>query len=226
MRSSLKLSTFASVLCLSVSAFAETAPMNPATQSVTGARPMSLLGDNTINRHFGFFIRPDLGFGYLSSSESTGVGDVTISGVAGVAGLSIGGAVAENLIFGAHIFDAVTSNPTVSAGGTSASTSNASLTMIGIGPELTYYFMPNNVYLSGTVALTRMTFNSNGNDASTDWGLGSRVTLGKEWWVSNHWGLGLSGHVSYSANNDPAANGSGNLMSSWAFGAAFSATYN
>ena len=130
------------------------------------------------------------------------------------------------LILGAHIFDAVTSNPNISLGGSSSNTSNASLTMFGIGPELTYYFMPNNVYLSGTVGLTRMTFNSNGNDASTDWGLGSRVTLGKEWWVSNHWGLGLSGHISYSANNDPASNGNGNLMSSWAFGAAFSATYN
>jgi hypothetical protein len=227
MRSFLKLSTFASVLCLSLSVFAETAPMNPAmSPAISAARPGTLLADNTINRHFGFFIRPDLGFGYLSSSESSGLGDATISGVAGVAGLSIGGAVAENLILGAHIFDAVTSNPNVSLGNASSNTSNASLTMFGVGPELTYYFMPNNIYLSGTVALTRMTFNSNGNDASTDWGFGSRVTLGKEWWVSNHWGLGLSGHISYSANNDPASNGNGNLMSSWAVGAAFSATYN
>jgi hypothetical protein len=190
------------------------------------ARPGTLLPDNTLNRHFGFFIRPDFGFGYHSSSESTSAGDATISGFAGLAGVSIGGAVAENVILSAHIYDAVGTNPSVSLGGSSASTSNASLTMFGIGPELTYYFMPNNVYLSGTVALTRMTFNSNGNDASSDWGVGSRVTLGKEWWVSNHWGLGLSGHVSYAANNDPASNGNGNLMSSWAFGAAFSATYN
>jgi hypothetical protein len=30
-------------------------------------RPGTLLVDNTINRHFGFFIRPDLGFGYMTS---------------------------------------------------------------------------------------------------------------------------------------------------------------
>jgi hypothetical protein len=184
------------------------------------------LNDNTINRHFGFFIRPDLGFGYLSSSESTGSADGTISGVAGVAGVSIGGAVAENLILSAHIYDAVSTNPSASLGGTTVNTSNSSLTMFGIGPELTYYFMPNNVYVSGTLALSRMTMNSNGRDASTDWGIGSRVSLGKEWWVSSHWGLGLSGHISYAANNDPTSNGNGNLMSSWAVGAAFSATYN
>jgi hypothetical protein len=227
MRSFLKLSTLVSMLCLSASAFAETAPLRPtAVPAISGARPGGLLTDNTINRHFGFFLRPDLGFGYLSSSESTSAGDATVSGFAGLAGVSIGGAVAENLILGAHIFDAAASNPTVSLGSTSANTSNASLTMFGIGPELTYYFMPNNVYLSGTVALTRMTFNSSGNDATTDWGVGSRVTLGKEWWVSNHWGLGLSGHISYSANNDAGSNGNGTLMSSWAAGAAFSATYN
>jgi len=213
MRSILKLSAFAFVSCLSLSAFADT------------ARPVSLVGDNTINRHFGFFIRPDFGFGYLTSTESIGGNTATLSGFAGVAVVSIGGAVAENLIFGAHIYDAVSANPTLSSGGTSSSTANSTLTMVGIGPELTYYFMPNNVYVSGTVALSRMTVSSNGNDQSSDWGLGSRVTLGKEWWVSNHWGLGLSGHISYSANNDPTAP-NGTLMSSWAFGAAFSATYN
>jgi hypothetical protein len=224
MRSFLKLTLFAALV--SASAFAQTSPTDPSM--APGARPGTLLADNTINRHLGFFIRPDLGFGYLTSSESTSAGDATISGFAGLAGVSIGGAVAENVILGAHLFDAVSSNPDVSLGGTSVKTSDTTVTMFGIGPELTYYFMPNNIYLSGTLALTRMTVRNNGNDASTDWGFGTRLTLGKEWWVSNHWGLGLSGHVSYSNNNDPATNGSGNdhTLSSWAFGAAFSATYN
>jgi len=191
MRKSLTLCTVASVLCLSLSAFAETAPTGPAAPAAGGARSASLLGDNTINRHFGFFIRPDLGFGYLTASESAGGTTATLSGFAGVAGVSIGGAIAENLILGAHIYDAVSTNPSASVGTSSASTSNTTLTMFGVGPELTYYFMPNNVYVSGTLALSRMTVSSNNGDASTDWGVGSRVTLGKEWWVSNHWGLGL-----------------------------------
>jgi hypothetical protein len=222
MRSFLKLTMFA--VLVSASAFAQTSPVGPSM--APGARPGTLLTDNTLNRHFGFFIRPDLGFGYLSSSESTSFGDLNVSGVAGLAGVSIGGAVAENVILSAHIFDAVSSNPDVSLGGSSGKAQNASLTMWGIGPELTYYFMPNNIYLSGTVGLTRMTLSSNGNDASTDWGFGTRLTLGKEWWVSDHWGLGLSGHVSYANNNDPDTNGGSHTMSSWAFGAAFSATYN
>jgi len=209
---------FAAALCISASAFAQTGTVL-APQVV---RPGTLLPDNTINRHFGFFIRPDLGFGYMTSSESTSFGDVTVSGVAALAGVSIGGAVAENVILSAHIYDAVTTNPTVTLNRTSGSTSNTEVTMFGIGPELTYYFMPNNVYLSGTLALSRMTTSGNSNgSASTDWGFGTRVTLGKEWWVSDHWGLGLSGHVSYATNNDV-----GNTVSTWALGAAFSATYN
>jgi hypothetical protein len=224
MRSFLKLTTFAAALCASASAFAQTAPS--VAFPAVGPRPGTLLADNTINRHFGFFIRPDIGFGYLTSTESTPSGDATVSGFAGLAGVSIGGAIAENVILSAHVYDAVSSNPTVSLGGSSQNTSNTSVTMFGVGPELTYYFMPNNVYLSGTVALSRMSSSVNGTDASTDWGFGSRVTLGKEWWVSQHWGLGLSGHISYAINNDPNANGGGQPLSSWALGAAFSATYN
>jgi len=50
------------------------------------------------------------------------------------------------------------------------------------------------------------------------------LALGKEWWVSDHWGLGVAGHISFSSNQDPVA--SNNTLTTWAFGAAFSATYN
>jgi len=211
----LTLSTLAALVCLSLSAFAET-PRTPG-----------LLGDNTINRHFGFFFRPDAGFGYLTSHESTSAGDLKVSGFASMGGGSVGGALTENLILGVHLSNALVSNPAFSLSGTSRNNQDAEVGMLGIGPELTYYFMPNNVYLSGTVAITRMTLSkTDGSNSGTDWGVGTRVALGKEWWVSDHWGLGLVGHVSYSANNDPASTGGGNLMSSWAFGAAFSATYN
>jgi hypothetical protein len=224
-----KLTAFAAVLCISLSTFADTIPIGPAPSPIAPGGKLTLLTDHTFNRHFGFFIRPDLGLGYMSSSEATNtsLGDMTISGLAGVAGLSIGGAIAENVILSAHIYDAVSSNPTVSvASGQSANTSNASVTMFGVGPELTYYIMPANVYLSGTVALSRMTLTANGRDANTDYGFGTRLTLGKEWWVSSHWGLGLAGHISYASNNDPDSQGGSHTLTSLAYGVAFSATYN
>jgi hypothetical protein len=69
-----------------------------------------------------------------------------------------------------------------------------------------------------------MTTSSSGSDASTNWGFGARAALGKEWWVSDHWGLGLVGHLSMSFNQDQGTNPP--TWTSWAFTAAFSATYN
>ena len=178
--------------------------------------------DSTYQRHFGFYIRPDLGFGYLTQTES----GVTISGLSGLAGVAIGGAIRENSILAVHIIDAVAQNPNVSSGGLSATANDTTVTMWGIGPQYTYYFMPSNLYLSTTLALTRLHVSSGNNSGDTDWGLGTRIALGKEWWVSDHWGLGVAGHISFSTNQDPVSGGGSSTLTTWTFGAAFSATYN
>ena len=173
--------------------------------------------DSTYQRHFGFYIRPDLGFGYMTSSEA----GVTISGFSGIGGLAIGGAIQENDILAVHIIDAVAQNPTVSAGGASTTAQDTSFMMWGIGPQYTHYFMPSNMYVSTTLSLTRMHIDSGGASGDSDWGFGTRVGVGKEWWAGDHWGLGLAGHISFSTNPD-----AGNTLTTWAFALAFSATYN
>jgi len=185
-----------------------------------------MLPDPTSHRHLGFFLRPDLGIGFMTTSQPTGTafGNMTLSGPAGVFGFVIGGAVAENVILGAHIYDGVVVNPTVSFSGQTGVTSNTSLGLYGIGPDFTYYWMPSNIYFSATVALTRMSLTANGYSGDSSVGLGTRLALGKEWWVSDHWGMGLAGHVSTSWND--SGDGSGTTLSTWAFALAFSATYN
>jgi hypothetical protein len=183
--------------------------------------------DSTVRRHFGFFIRPDLGLGYMHTSEPTGtsLGDMTISGAAGLFGVVIGGAVSENVIIAGHIYDAVVVDPTVSfSSGASSGTSNAKIAMFGFGPSVTYYWMPSNIYFTGSLAVTRLTLSNNGRDANSDYGIGGRFGFGKEWWVSDHWGLGIAGHLSLSTNKDTGSNPP--TLSTWAFGATFSATYN
>ncbi|HEX9575138.1 MAG TPA: hypothetical protein VF994_13660 [Myxococcales bacterium] len=201
------------VLLAAGAAFAEGPPYQPAP--ATGY-------DSTYRRHFGFYIRPDLGFGYQTSSES----GFTISGGAALIGLAIGGALSENSILAGHIFGSGVSNPNVSGGGASGTANDTTLTMSGIGPQYTYYFMPSNVYLSTTLALTRMRSSTRNGDFDSNYGIGTRIALGKEWWVGDHWGLGVVGHVSFSTNQDPVAGGGTNTLTTWAFGAAFSATYN
>lgn len=208
MRLALKFSAAGAVLLAGTAALAqEPAPYQPTRAGF----------DSTYQRHFGFYIRPDLGFGYMSSEES----GFTISGFSGLAGIAIGGAIQENSILAVHIIDSVVQNPNVSGGGFSGTANDTSVTLWGIGPQYTYYFTPANMYLSTTLALTRFHVSSSSGNADSDWGLGTRLALGKEWWVSDHWGLGLAGHFSFSSNQD------GNqTLTTWSLGLAFSATYN
>ena len=182
--------------------------------------------DPTSHRHVGLFVRPDLGLGYLRASESVTGLSATVTGLAGVAGVALGAAIVENFVLAAHVFDAYTPSPSVSANGTSVPSPNSSVTLWGIGPEATYYIQPANLYVSGTVGITKMSISTNNVSASTDWGFGFRTAVGKEWWATDHWGLGVAANITFSTNPDPAANGTKPTLSTWTFGAAFSATYN
>ena len=97
----------------------------------------------------------------------------------------------------------------------------------GMGLNVTYYFMPVNVYLSASPSLTfqsSMTRFGGTTSVSSRAGFGAKLSVGKEWWVGDHWGLGVAGQFFTSWNG---ASGSG--MGTWstvAGGVAFSATYN
>jgi hypothetical protein len=181
--------------------------------------------DDTINRHKGFFLRLDAEPGYLSSSATQAGTSATISGWGGGIGIGIGGALTEDLILFGHIYDVVASNPSVSSGGSSVGTSNTSLGIVGYGVGLCYYVMPANVYLSGTLAIAVLTAESNGNRSNSQAGPGGRLAIGKEWWVSDHWGLGAAAQLSFGFNKDNA-NAGAPTWTTWAPSLAFSATFN
>ena len=57
-----------------------------------------------------------------------------------------------------------------------------------------------------------------------DPGLGLKLAVGKEWWVSDHWGIGVAGQFFISRNDDPDATTV--KLTTLGGGVAFSATYN
>jgi len=180
---------------------------------------------DTVHRHLGFFLQMDLGGGYLTTSASQGFTTVRLSGGAVQFSIAIGGAVSENLILGGHVWAHAVSSPSAEVNGQATSTrSDSTLGLSGIGFNLTYYFTPVNLYVQATPSLTRLSASQGGSTANTEYGPGVRLAVGKEWWVSDHWGLGLNGHLALSSNKDQ---GSG--APTWgtgAFAVAFSATYN
>jgi hypothetical protein len=143
------------------------------------------------------FLRPDLGFGYVSANASPGGTDLCIAGPAASLGIAAGGAIARNQILAIHFWDFVASNPNVTTGGLRSASANSGFALFALGPEYTFYSNAN-YYLSASPALTRINYLSHGSASSSNFGYGLRASFGKEWWASESWGLGVAAQVSVS----------------------------
>lgn len=172
--------------------------------------------------HDGFFLRLSGGGGYASTSVNVaGVDVVELSGGAGDLNLAIGGTVSPNLILHGTIYGWSLSDPTVKLVGIETNF-RGTFTVSVWGGGLTYYFMPANIYISPSIGFATITGNDD-FDGNYDGGFGLDLTLGKEWWVGNSWGLGVAGAFGYHNVAD------GDVDESWSgtsFVLRFSATLN
>jgi len=182
--------------------------------------------DPSFYRHVGFFMRLDLGFGYMRSTTSP---DQTLfmfdtsEGPAATLAATIGGAIRENFILGMEVWTSLVDSPSLRFRGNSIP-SNGSFGMgdNGIGPNLTVFFMPANVYVSVTPALTWMSIGNSPNEYDTNMGFGGRFAIGKQWWTGPHWTLGVSGWLTASSN--PEGGGSTARWRTYAGGLTFTTT--
>ncbi len=171
--------------------------------------------------HDGFFLQMDVGVGGMASQVDLGPTELEFSGGAGEFSVAVGGAVSENLILAGHVWATSIEDPTVKINGREIGEADSTLTLSGLGLNITYYLMPANVYLSITPSITTLTAETDGHEADSESGFGLRLALGKEWWVSDNWALGLNGQVAVSRNEDAGEN----FDTAWV-GIAFSATFN
>lgn len=140
----------------------------------------------------GFFLRLSAGGGPASTSiEILGV-ETEFSGTGGDVNFAIGGMVTRNLALHGTIFGWALSEPEMQVGSVDWGEVNADLSMSAVGAGLTYYFMPVNLYLSGSVGAGKLTLDTNVGDFDTDYGIAFDATAGKEWWVSDRWALGVA----------------------------------
>lgn len=189
------------------------------------ARAQGVGGVPGFHEHDGFFLQMDLGAGPMSSSASSGGFDVELSGTAAQFSMAIGGAVVPNFIVAGHLWGASVSSPDVKVNGQSfGSVSDSTLSLSGIGVNLTYYFMPINIYVSATPSIAGLSVKQGGQTFDAKNGFAIRLAAGKEWWVSDNWGLGLNLQFAHSSNEDQGTNPP-TWGTNW-FGVAFSATYN
>jgi hypothetical protein len=176
------------------------------------------------HEHDGFYLRLLIGPGYLYNTASYQGETASIKGVGGTFSVAAGGIVSRNLAIFGEITGTSVSNPTVEAGGYSGTADGSTMTFMGLGPGLAYY-LDGNAYLSGTLLLAKLS-SSNENSNTTgesDWGFGGALAGGKEWWVSDNWGVGVAGQLALSSIKEKNADYS---WTSLAISLLFTATYN
>lgn len=179
-----------------------------------------------INNHDGFFLRMLLGFGQTDLKEEMDYGgDLNMSGVGTEFRVQIGGCVAENLIFYGDLGGVVVITPKIEWAGSSTSIDNSSLSISEFGGGLTYYFMPQNIYVSFSALLPIATIEFNNIKGESNMGFGFFLSAGKEWWIAEQWGLGAALYGSYGSMKDKG-DFADNAISTYSFGVAFSATLN
>jgi hypothetical protein len=146
--------------------------------------------------HDGFYLRMGIGVGYGHVSISSGGETTTMSGLSEAITFALGGAIAPNLILYGGLVNTSIRKPKYALDGTTVQEEGSSILTTGFGPGLAYYFMPSNAYLAGTLMLSRLSQAApRGSNALSEWGPGGEVLLGKEWWVSPNWGLGLVAQI-------------------------------
>jgi hypothetical protein len=187
------------------------------------------------HQHDGFFLSMNVGpaFGAIKLDASgTSYQKMEFSGTGGIVDLKVGGTIAKTVSLSADFMNRAIAGPDVEVDGRKAAANtkfSASDQLIGLG--ITYYFMPINIFVSGSLGIAKFTLNDQTNDvsASSKNGFGLSLKAGKEWWVGTNWGLGVSAGFATSNADDkgipdePAYSGK---LSTNKFFVLFNTTYN
>jgi hypothetical protein len=147
-------------------------------------------------------MRLTAGLTVLNASFSTNGIDNSITGAGVGFSMAFGGSITPNLVLYGEIVGSSALEPNSKYGGTSSTLTDYNVNLFGIGPGVAYFLVPANVYFSGTLAFSQLTESYNGSSNSssnnnsvdlTNMGIGASFMVGKEWWVSTNWGLGVAG---------------------------------
>lgn len=171
------------------------------------AEPAEPAEDPGYRRHDGFMLRLSAGAGG-GGLHFDGDGHW---GGAGFFAFDIGGSPVENFVVHFRMSHYAFANNDVSL-----LWDYVGVSTWGLG--LTWYFMPFDIYLTASLAFANINLVRTGrfDDVSSDGGFGTGLDVGKEWWVSKSWGLGLAARVVYVTTD---------IYSSTGLGVVFSATY-
>jgi len=184
--------------------------------------------ESGVNRHDGWFFRAQLGAGPgLTTVEAPSGTEIKYEGAAAAFRMQFGYSFIDNLAV--FIDEGYTSmaDPDVSVNDNAVNNSDSSVFIQDIGIGLSYYFMPLNIYISASLLAHTLTFEGSIFEGDSKKGAAVYLSVGKEWWVSDNWGIGVALFVF--SGSTTARDESLNIeydIKSTVVGIAFSATYN
>ena len=150
---------------------------------------------NATDHNSGFFLRLAGG----GSTNSTSITDPAssskfeLSGIGGNLSAAIGAVVKPNFALHGTVWGWLVSSPDVTLDGAAAGQYSSNLNMSAFGGGATYYFMPANFYVTSSAGVGRLSTDGGSSDA----GFVLDFAVGKEWWVSSAWGMGLNAGINY-----------------------------
>jgi hypothetical protein len=190
---------------------------------VLGSLTATRASAGSARTHDGFFLRLSAGGGAAKTELDVPGEKTEVSGESGDVNIAIGGVVTPNLALHGTLFGWLVSDPDVEIEGLgSGEIRNTDMDLSAYGVGLTYYFVPVNIYLSGSAGAGKISLDGP-VDSESDTGFVGEVSLGKEWWVGANWGLGIAAALGLHSIPD------GGYDESWkgaSFALRFSATLN
>jgi hypothetical protein len=183
--------------------------------------------DEGVETHDGFYFGFLYGFGY-GNSKLSGTNTLEMKGLGGIMSLELGYAVMDNLILYGTINVIIYTPTRYTYNGQTYSLKDhkQNANEGGLGFGFRSYFMPENFYVSASFTPSSMIYSGDFVKGDSKFGLSILGALGKEWWLSDNWGLGAALYVQYSRQKFVDNNNRSGSINSYSLGIAFSATYN
>jgi hypothetical protein len=196
--------------------------------------PQPLEPPTGIHEHDGLYVRLATGPSVLHASWKDRTDDLSLTGIGLALAMAFGVSVTPNLVIYGEVTGSVVKDPIRNRNGVSTTRTGHDLSLAGIGPGAAYYLLPAHLYFSGTLTLSYLargyygvssgSEGSGGNGAIlTNRDIGGTFMVGKEWWVSANWGLGVAGIVHIASMKLPNTD---SRATAEALSLVLSATYN
>lgn len=178
-------------------------------------------------RHAGLWLRLMSGPIHARLGTAGDGGATNLNGWGAAVSVAVGAAIIDDFVLYGELSGASALNPSVQAPSSEGPGHlGIALTTLGVGGGLAYYFMPVDLYVSGAVMLAQARAVERSSErllGRTAWGPATAFSVGKEWWLSDHFGLGVALRADLASLAD--AGGSGVTWHSVGLSAALSLSF-